>query len=117
MSVPLILENLHEFDGGSLAHLFDRGARDIYLDLDDRAKLKKARKLTIEISFTPSQDEGELEEVEVSGKVKLSIPDHETRVNTILPSRQSQGMVFDGGSRRTTTLPNQIPMSFEGDEK
>lgn len=112
MAQPLTLERLHEYDQGSLSVLFNQAMRQIYVDLDDRPLLKKSRKLTVEFTFKPSADPdtGDLDEIETTSKVKLSIPDREARVNILAPS--AVGIVFDPDTRRTKTLPGQMSIDF-----
>lgn len=116
MSEQLTLENLSEYDQGSLAILFNNGMQAIFLDLADRPRLKKSRKLTVEFTFKPTADpdSGDLDEIETTSKVKVSIPDREARVNILAPS--TKGIVFDPDTRRTKTLPGQQSIKFSDDE-
>lgn len=106
MNKVLSLENLPEFDQGSLALLFNQAARSIQLDLQDRPRLANARKLTIELEFRPDDSKGDLH-VECAVRIKHSIPHKETRVNTLIPSTKHGGLMFnpDGYSPLQQSLP------------
>jgi len=95
MLEPLSLSTLHKYDQGSLAILFDRAIRSIFLDLEDRPRLTKERKLVIELKFRPDDLGDDLIDVECSSKVKVVIPEKESRVNILAPSRKSGTLMFN----------------------
>lgn len=108
MSQELKLENLHEYDQGALAVMFNQAVRQVYLDMDDRPLLKKARKVSIEFSFVPGSNAGDLDEIVTETKIKQSY------VNILAPSKANGGSImFDPDTRRTRTLPGQPTLEFE----
>lgn len=114
MSQELKLENLHEYDQGALAVMFNQAVRQVYLDMDDRPLLKKARKVSIEFSFVPGSNAGDLDEIVTETKIKLAIPDKQSYVNILAPSKANGGSImFDPDTRRTRTLPGQPTLEFE----
>ena len=64
---------LDQVRDGMLAALIDEHISKIYADCSERPALKKARKISIEISFTPS-GESPMETVDIEFKVKPSLP-------------------------------------------
>lgn len=106
----LTLENLHEYDQGSVAVLFDRAMRSIYLDLEDRPRLNKARKVSIELSLKPDDLGEDLLDVIAECKVRVSIPDREARVNKLCSSPKAGSLLFNPDSARAaqSTLPFDV---------
>lgn len=91
---PLTLENLKDFDGGSLANLVDMGIQQVSVDLLNRPELDKVRKVTIQLEFKPVADGKELDHVVTTAQVKVTVPNRETRVNTLIPARRG-GLEFN----------------------
>lgn len=120
MSKKLTLETLHEFDGGSLAILFNQALRNIYLDLEDRSMLKKARRLSVELMLTPLIDEksgrADLAEIRMDARISVKIPNKETHTNILAPSSKEGGLMFEPASRHTRTLPGQNSLPLEDAE-
>lgn len=117
MSKELKLSNLHEYDQGALALLFDQALRQVYFDLDERPMLKKARKVSLEFSLTPNTEQGDLDEIVSETRIKVCIPDKESRVNVLAPSRANGGgILFDPDTRRTRTLRGQGSLEFDAEE-
>lgn len=104
----LSLETLSEFDGGTVSVLVNRALRDAYLDCDDRATLKKDRKVTIEISLKPRDTNGnDMETSECSIAVKVKIPNKESRVNIVTNDRTGGGFGFESDTRKAKHHRNQ----------
>jgi hypothetical protein len=72
----LSLATLGQLDDGTVGAVVDAAIADILKDCDDRPGLKKARRVTLEVSFEPVVDERSfvLKGVDVSAQVKLSVP-------------------------------------------
>lgn len=118
MSQHLKLENLAQYDDGSLRLMVNQALRSIYLDLYDRPRLKTKRKLVIEMDFVPSTEDRELEEIRCSSRVICKVPPREPRVNVLLPSRaDGGGILFDPDTKRTKSLEGQEALPFEGEEE
>lgn len=107
MLEPLTLEKLHLYDQGSLSVLYDRGMRAVFLDLEDRPRLQKGRKIVIEMEFKPDDLGEDLIDVHCTAKVKVSIPDKEARTNVLAPSRKHGALMFNPDCARAAqaTLP------------
>lgn len=80
-SVQFTLKELAEIDDGRIAVCFEQAARRIAADLDDRPGLKKARTMTIQLTYVPIFDpETSLcDGVKMTCRVKDSIPIRESR--------------------------------------
>lgn len=109
----LSLSTLPEFDGGSLQVLVDQAIRDVYLDLEDRPTLGAARNVNINITFKPTAEGSDLEEVTTEITVQCKLPHKATRENILAPSKKLGGLVFDPGSRRAKCDPDQLDIPFE----
>lgn len=68
-------DHLAQFDNGLLKTAVDRTLQTIIADCRDRGALVKARKLTLEIGFTPEPDgTGDVDRINVTYDVKAKIP-------------------------------------------
>ena len=65
---------LSEIRDGMLAQQFDTELVKIHSDCVDRPLLKKARKVTLEITITPTGEDDPLESVDIDFSVKSTIP-------------------------------------------
>ena len=111
------LENLPEYDGGSVGVLVNRALREIYLDLDDRATLKKKRRVAIFIDLKPAEVDGkDLETAECVIAVKVTIPNKESRTNIVANDRKSGGLGFEPDTRVARHHPDQTAMDFDDDD-
>lgn len=105
--MPLTVNELTEFAGGQLAVALNEKLRKIYLDLDNRPRLDKARKLTLEITFKPDEVENQLVGVEVDVQVKEAIPGLSVSTQYLVPNPETGCLMFNPISARADhpTLP------------
>ncbi len=77
----LTLATLGQLDDGTVGAVVNAAITDALKDCDDRPGLKKARKITLEVSFEPVVDERSfvLKGVDIDTKVKLTVPAQELR--------------------------------------
>jgi len=111
------LENLAEYDGGSLQVLFDQAVHRLSHDLRDRPRDKRKRKVAIHFEFEPrpdAEDPRELGDVVVRASVKSTIPDKECVENTIAPAADGR-LHFDSETRVARVAPGQGDLPFESE--
>ncbi|WP_437224941.1 hypothetical protein SH661x_000390 [Planctomicrobium sp. SH661] len=117
MSKDLKLANLADYDGGSVQVMFDQALRRILNDLDDRPALKKARKLTLEMTFEPRCSDRDLDTIVAKVRIKDNIPNKEARECVLVPAMQRGFIQFDPSSAITRTAPGQNEFDFAGEEE
>lgn len=114
MSVKEIqLGNLAELDDGLLAAAFAANIREVVHDLNDRPVDDRARKVTIELSFTPDHQGGDLDRVKLEHKVKATIPSREGRECILTPKRLGKDLTLMFATAGTDA--RQPSLDFEGD--
>ena len=95
-----------KMDRGVVDVLFSRALAVVQADVEDRPAVKKARKITLEVAFTPvCSTQGTLETVQVETEVKTTTPVNRTRMvsmvldddglkyNEVSPSDVRQGTI------------------------
>lgn len=106
----LTFETLGDVDDGSIRVAVDQALRSLFHDLNDRPGLKKSRKLTLNIDFTPrTSDQGHLDDVAVGFQIKTSSPAKQTAV---LMAVKGSGLAFQAS---VPDNPNQEPLPYAGD--
>lgn len=111
--------SLGDLDNGRVAAALNEELRKVAEDISDRPANKTARKVTMEMSFSPSGDAGTVEAVAVDVKCKSSVPSQQTRTYT---------MKMHGGNRlmfnpeapenpRQHTIDEQIRPRGDADRK
>lgn len=88
------IENLGQYDQGSLGVHFNEAMRRVYLDLEDRPRISKPRKVVIEIELKPVEVDGELDRIEARAICKCNIPNRESRTNTLV-AKSDAGILFN----------------------
>lgn len=74
------LANICELDGGVAAVTFEQLVRRAALDCMDRPGDGKARKITLEVTLIPRQEQcGDCTEVEAQVHAKCTVPPHRTK--------------------------------------
>ena len=85
---------LHDIRDGLLAQQLDTELVKVHSDCVDRPLLKKARKVTLEITITPTGEDDPLESVDIEFQVKSSIP--ATKISRQMKSLKGRnGFGFD----------------------
>ena len=96
---------LAEIRDGILAHQLDAELAKIHADCVDRPNLKKARKVSLEITVTPIGDDP-LDAVDVEFQIKSSIP--ATKIVRPMKSlKKRNGFGFDGDTDSVSHAPTQ----------
>jgi len=117
MLTEFSLENLAEYDGGSLQVLFNQAVQRIAHDLRNRPGDKRKRKASVTFEFEPRvdpEDPRELGDVVVRAVVKDTIPDKECIANTIAPAADGR-LHFDSESRVARIDPRQGSLYADGE--
>jgi hypothetical protein len=111
----LDMEHLAEVDDGLLAASVDANIREIIRDLIDRPADDRARKLTIELTFTPGHHGGDLDRVKLEHKSKATIPSREGRECVLTPRKIGNEKVLLFATIGTDA--NQPHLPFEQNEE
>lgn len=102
-------KNLEELDGGRVVVAFDTLVKRIAADCEDRAGLKTARTVTLQLALVPiANDDGTLNCVKAQFALKESIPSRSTKLYDLhlRKSRSGDMLIFndlsdDDASQRT----------------
>lgn len=73
------LATILEMDGGRIKTAFEQALKRMELDCKDRPGVKAARKLELVLQMTPIADNGELDSVDVTFRIKDSVPKRESK--------------------------------------
>ena len=73
------LATLAEMDGGRIRAAFEQALQRLEADCKDRPGVKRARQLQLVVELAPIADEGELDSVNVTFRIKESIPKRESK--------------------------------------
>lgn len=118
---PLKLTTLHAVYDGVLEKMVDNAMTKVYVDLQDRKTLDKARKVTLTMEFKPkiAADQGQVYLSEVLSKfnVKTNLPDQSFDI-TALPCAEDGTIEFNAlmpRNPRQNTLP--LDSETEHDEQ
>jgi hypothetical protein len=88
------LAALTEFDSGRLRLAIDQAIDQARRDAIERPQLRKARKVTIALSFTPvASPEGDVQSIKFGASIIPSLPKREADGYSLLPVKG--GMVFN----------------------
>jgi hypothetical protein len=105
--LKLSLETLPEFDQGTVAIAFNRELRRALADCLDRPGVKAARKVALEVSIKPDENDGSYPDVTI--KVKSGTPE-KTTSRTVRAHRD--GLYFNSDSAEN---PNQTTLEYQGE--
>lgn len=89
----LSMENLGDIDDGSVAVAINQALRAAVNDCQDRPSLKKARKITLEISITPVMDKRDFHQARVEFTIKQTVPSKGLEV-VMRPTTRGDGLEF-----------------------
>lgn len=106
----LNLENLHELDDGLLAAAFLANVRDVINDLNDRPNDDRSRGITVQLTFTPVAQGGDLDRVKLEHKVTSKIPSREGRECVLQPKRLEGKLQLVFASIGTDARQPHLPM-------
>lgn len=73
------LATLAEMDGGRIRTAFEQALKRLEADCKDRPGVKRARQLQLVVDMQPVADDGELDSVNVTFRIKESIPKRESK--------------------------------------
>lgn len=73
------LATIADMDGGRIRAAFEQALRRIEADLKDRPGVKGARKLELVLDLKPVGEEGELDSVNVTFRIKDNVPKRESK--------------------------------------
>lgn len=73
------LATIAEMDGGRIKTAFEQALKRIEADCKDRPGVKAARKLELVLTMTPIADDGELDSVDVTFRIKDAVPKRESK--------------------------------------
>lgn len=92
--VKLNLKSLREMDNGKIDKLLLQGLRQVIQDCVDRPTDKKARKVTLQLIFSPIPDDlGACDEVSMSVQSKVSVPVKQTKTYSIGAKPSGEGFL------------------------
>ncbi len=122
------MDTIAEMDGGRIKAAFTQALKRLEDDCKDRPALKKARELHLVMTMTPVPDGADLDSVNVTFKIKESIPKRESKSYNMQAVRG--GLLFNDASpedvkqktldmaprpeRQTETGSRSEPNSMEG---
>lgn len=112
----LKMEHLAELDDGLLAASVDANIREIIRDLVDRPADDRARKLTIELTFTPGTMGHDLDRVKLEHKSKATIPSREGRECVLTPRKIGSEKVLLFATIGTDVNQPHLPFTASEDE-
>ena len=116
-AAQLKMENLAELDDGLLAASVDANLREIIRDLVDRPADDRARKLTIELTFTPGTMGHDLDRVKLEHKSKATIPSREGRECVLTPRKLGTERVLLFATMGTDVNQPHLPFETKQDEE
>lgn len=73
------LATLAEMDGGRIRAAFEQALKRLEADCKDRPGVKRSRQLQLIVDMEPVADDGELDSVNVTFRIKESIPKRESK--------------------------------------
>lgn len=73
------LATIADMDGGRIRTAFEQALKRIEADCKDRPGVKAARKLELVLTMTPVADDGDLDSVNVTFRIKDSVPKRESK--------------------------------------
>lgn len=74
----LSLDTIANVDNGVVAVAFDKVLRTLQMDCEDRATLKKARVINLQVSLVPVADHDHLVRIDTQFHIKSTIPEKST---------------------------------------
>lgn len=93
----LDLRALGEFDGGRLASAFDLELAKVVHDLSDKPGDTTARKLILQIDFSPVAPSGVIDDVKVGIQVHAKVPSQKSRTYS-MTVRAGERLMFNDES-------------------
>ncbi len=90
------LATLADMDGGRIRAAFEQALKRIEADCKDRPAVKTGRRLELVLTMTPIADYGELDSVDVTFKIRESVPKRESKAYNM--QAVAGGLLFNDAS-------------------
>lgn len=90
------LATLVDMDGGRIKTAFEQALQRLESDCKDRPGVKRSRQLQLVLDLTPVADGGDLDSVNVTFKIKESIPKRESKAYNM--QAVAGGLLFNDAS-------------------